>query len=178
MNLTGISDRGRIVLELLLDSLIPVPLIPEKGMMLDAGSGAGFPGIPLKICRPHQKTVLVEANSKKVSFLKQVIRLLKLDHIQVLHGRIEGHGKDLIEGGYHLVTARAMAPLDKTIQWCSPFLSSGGMLICYLGGEAREKMERHRKMIEDCSLLIHQSISYSLPHRQVNRTLVIFKKKA
>jgi len=178
MNLTGLSDRGRIIVELLMDSLIPVPLIPEKGMMLDAGSGAGFPGIPLKICRPHQKTVLIEANSKKVSFLKQVIRLLKLDDIRVVEGRIEVQGNGLVEGGYHLVTARAMAPLDKTILWCSPFLSHDGMLICYLGGNAGENIERHRKIMKDCSLLVHKSISYSLPGKRANRTLVIFKKKA
>ena len=178
INLIGLSDRRRIIVELLLDSLIPAPLIPERGVMLDAGSGAGFPGIPLKIYRPHQKTVLLEANLKKASFLKQVIRLLKLDDIQVVRGRIEGPGSDLTKGGYHLVTARAMAPLDKTILWCSPFLSPGGMLISYLGGNADMDLERHRKIMEDCSLLVHKSISYSLPGKPANRTVVIFKKRA
>ncbi len=89
INLTGLSTRERIIIELFLDSLIPAPFLPENGRMFDVGSGAGLPGVPLKIFRPHLEVHLLEANSKRVSFLKQVIRLLSLRKIEVMKGRIE-----------------------------------------------------------------------------------------
>ncbi|MFC1869573.1 16S rRNA (guanine(527)-N(7))-methyltransferase RsmG [Thermodesulfobacteriota bacterium] len=177
INLTGLSAPMRIINELFLDSLIPVPFIPEKGRMLDVGSGAGFPGIPINIYYPRLKTHLMEASSKKVSFLKQVIRLIKLDDIKVIKGRIERNGDNLHTEGYNLITARALAGLDQIITWCSPFLSPDGLLVGFLGSGAERDLEKSEHTRKELSLVVYKKIPYSLPEKQSRRTLIILKKK-
>jgi 16S rRNA (guanine527-N7)-methyltransferase len=176
INLTGLSERKRIIIELFLDSLIPAPFIPERGRMLDVGSGAGFPGIVIKIYRPHLKVCLLEASSKKISFLKQVIRLLKLADIDVVNGRIEMDEDKLHSDGYHIITARALAGLDQIITWCSPFLSTDGILIGFLGSNAGNELKKSEVSLEANSLVIDRLIPYFLPGMQSERTLAIFKK--
>ena len=178
MNLTGLSHGERMVFELFLDSLIPVPHLAETGRLLDVGSGAGFPGVPLKICKPRLKVHLLEANSKKVSFLKQVIRLLKLDETEVIRGRIEKVRDALHPDSYHLITARALAPLAQKIRWCAPFLSDGGVLVSFLGGNAKDRLEENRQVIEDHDLFIYKKIPYRLPGGKSEKTTIIFEKKA
>ena len=177
MNLTGLSHGQRMVFELFLDSLIPVPYLAETGRLLDVGTGAGFPGVPLKICRPQLKAHLLEANSRKVSFLKQVIRLLKLCETEVIRGRIEEMRDALHPNGYHLITARALAPLGQNIAWCAPLLSEGGVLVSFLGGDAEDRLKENRQVIEDHDLFIGKKIPYRLPGGKGERTTIIFQKK-
>lgn len=176
INLTGLSERKRIIIELFLDSLIPTPFIPEKGRMLDVGSGAGFPGIVIKVCRPHLKTCLMEANSRKTSFLKQVVRLLKLSDVDVVNGRIESDKDKLHPDGYHLITARALAGPDRIITWCSPFLCSGGLLITFLGSGAVDELEKCGIALETNFLVVDRLIPYSLPGMRSGRTLALLRK--
>lgn len=178
INLTGLARRERMVFELFLDSLIPSPHIAERGRLLDVGSGAGFPGVPLKICKPHLKTHLLEANSKKVNFLKQVIRLLRLKETEVIRGRIEKDGERLHPDGYQLITARALAPLSKTIGWCAPLLSPKGFLISFLGGRAESELKENRQVMEAHCLAICKKIPYTLPGKGSERMTIIFKKEA
>lgn len=176
MNLTGISKRERIVNELILDSLIPAPYLTGKGRMLDVGSGAGFPGLPIKIYNSHLETQLLEANSKKVSFLKQIIRLLKLDNIEVVKGRIERNCNNLHPSGYDFITARAVARLDKTIEWCTPFLSPDGLLVCFLGNPAWEVLKKNQQTIAEHTLTLYRIVPYFLPGKRAKRNSVILKK--
>lgn len=176
INLTGLKSSERMVIELFLDSLIPVPFLPDTGRMLDVGSGAGFPGIPLKIYRPQLMTHLLETNSKKVSFLKQVIRLLGLKEIHVIKGRIEKDGGTLHPEGYHLITARALAGLSKTVAWCSPFLRPSGLLVSFLGSHAEEDLKGCERIMEANRMVIYRKIPYILPGKRSKRNTVIFKK--
>jgi 16S rRNA (guanine527-N7)-methyltransferase len=178
MNLTGLSHRERMVFELFLDSLLPMPHLAETGRLLDVGSGAGFPGIPLKVCKPGLKAHLLEANAKKVSFLKQVIRLLKLDETEVIRGRIEKVRVGLHPDGYQLITARALAPMSQTIAWCAPLLTPGSLLVSFMGGRVEEELKENRQIIKDHYLTIYKRISYTLPGRESERTTLIFEKKA
>lgn len=177
MNLTGLSTRGRMVIELFLDSLIPAPFLPEKGRMLDVGSGAGFPGVPLKIYNPQLKIHLLETNSKKVSFLKHVIRLLRLNEIEVIKGRIEKDGSKLHPGGYQLITARALARLSQIILWCAPLLSQKGLLVCFLGRRAHDELEETRRIMEEQEVVLHRVIPYLLPGKTSKRHTVMLKKE-
>lgn len=176
INLTGLSSNNRIISELLLDSIIPAPHIPDTNKMLDVGSGAGLPAIPLKIIRPRFRIRLVESNSKRVSFLKHVIRILKLDDIYVYKGRIEHPIEGISHKGFGLITARAFASLDQTISLCSPFLSPNGFLICFLGANADEIIEKNHMIFEKHSLSIFKKISYTLPGKLKKRHDIIFKK--
>lgn len=178
MNLTGLSTRERTAIELLLDSLIPAHSLPDKGRLLDVGSGAGFPGIPIKIYSPQLKIHLMEPNSKKVSFLRHVIRLLKLDEIEVVKGRIEMDGDKLNPIGYQLITTRALANLGQTIAWCSPFLLPNGLFIVFLGSHADEDLKKSQQIMEEYHLTVNKIIPYSLPGKRSKRNTVIFKKKA
>ncbi|MGD8983345.1 MAG: 16S rRNA (guanine(527)-N(7))-methyltransferase RsmG [Desulfobacteraceae bacterium] len=178
MNLTGLSHRERMVFELFLDSIVPVPHLMETGRLLDAGSGAGFPGIPLKICKPRLNAHLLEANAKKVSFLKQVIRLLNLDETEVIRGRIEKDVDRLHPDRYHLITARALAPVGQTIAWCAPLLRPGGLLVSFMGGRIEDELKENRQVTKEHGLTIYKRIPYALPARESERTTIIFEKEA
>lgn len=178
INLTGLRHRERVVVELFLDSLVPVPYLPERGRMLDVGSGAGIPGLPLKICRSGLETDLLEPYSKKASFLKHVIRLMKLDGIKVIKDRIGKADVGLDPCGYDVVTARALADLPQIIKWCVPHLKVHGKLVGFLGHDGEEALERDRQMISEYRLETKQIISYLLPGRISGRTAVILEKAA
>lgn len=175
MNLTGLSSRSKIVIELLFDSLIPAPHIPTKEKMLDVGSGAGFPAIPLKILIPSLKMTLIEANSKKVSFLKHINRQMNLSDIEVIRGRIE-QGR-LEDRAFSLITARAIAGLGQTLSWCGPHLCEGGLMIGFLGPHAERDLTESLKVMEVQGLVLHKKITYILPTKKTERNAVIFRKE-
>ncbi|MBN2125739.1 MAG: 16S rRNA (guanine(527)-N(7))-methyltransferase RsmG [Deltaproteobacteria bacterium] len=177
IRLTGVRSREGISIELLLDSLIPSPFLPGSGRLLDVGSGAGFPGIPLKIRFPGLDTTLLEAHSKKGSFLKQVIRRLGLTGIRVIRGRIEGKGALLRLEGYDLVTVRALAGLSRSVTWCAPHVRPEGLLVCFLGSKGREVLRESRGVIRDAGLEVERVIPYVLPGREAARCGVVFRKR-
>lgn len=177
INLTGIAERGRMISELFLDSCIPVPYLPVTGRMLDVGSGAGFPAIVIKVLLPDIKLILVEANSKKTSFLKQIIRLLRLDDIEVINGRIERIGDRLRPNGFDIISARALADIKQIINWCSPLLSKEGMLVYFSGSKVDEYLKDCEYLMKDQNLTLAQSIPYILPGRRDYRNIVILKKE-
>lgn len=178
MNLTGLATRERMVIELFLDSLIPAPYVPEEGRVLDVGSGAGFPGLPLKIYRPKFDLYLLEAKSKKVSFLKHVIRLLGLSSAVIIKGRIEKDVENLHPDGYTIITARAVAPLFQTLAWCPPFLSRDGLLVCFLGSRVQQALDESRQIMERQGIKLHKRIPYFLPGKKAERNVLIFRKEA
>jgi 16S rRNA (guanine527-N7)-methyltransferase len=176
MNLTGLKNPGRIVIELFLDSLIPAPMIPREGSLLDAGSGAGFPGLPLKILYPELDVHLLESREKRVSFLRQVIRLMGLTGIDVIQGRIEKDVPVFPMDCYQSITARAFAPFPQTLRWCSPLLCVGGMMICYLGEHGPEMLAESGPLVQAEMLEVLHIVSYSLPEKRGKRHAVILRK--
>jgi len=176
INLTGISSRRGIVLELFLESIIPAPLLPAGGTVLDIGTGAGFPGLPLKICRPDLRVVLVESRQKKVNFLRHVIRLLGLRDIKVVHGRVERRGSAKTLGGYQVVTARGVADLGKTIELAAPHLLEEGVLLSFQGQRIDGLIGRCEEVMERYGLILYQKIPYVLPEKGSKRHILIFKK--
>ena len=176
MNLTGLLTRESIIEELLLDSLLPILFLPKNGTLLDVGSGAGFPAIPLKICMTGLDMHLMEANSKKVSFLKQVIRLTKLAGIEVMQGRVEWDSHLLRSEGYHVVTARAVADLPKTISWCAPHLKPGGLMVCFLGRRVKEALIKVSDLLGEYHLYVSEQKAYTLPGKDSQRTLTMMQR--
>ena len=176
INLTGLTSRDKIIKELLLDSLIPSPFLPEKGHLLDVGSGGGFPGIPLKITQKETSFHLIEAKSKKVNFLKQVIRLLGLQGIEVIRGRIEEDKGVLRPEGYNIITARALAHLPQVLTWCAPFLIPGGMFVNFQGSRFERALKESSYIMKREQLFLYKSISYTLPEKDFPRHVLLFKK--
>ena len=174
MNLIGLTDPKRIVSELFVDSLIPVPFLPLQGKMLDVGSGAGIPGLPIKILRPDMETHLLEPNRKKNSFLKHIIRLLKTEKIQVIKGRIEKDGGRLLTRDYDLVTVRALTDLATAIGWYSPYLKPGGLAVHFLGADIKPLLQQALIRIDHNAFTISRIIDYQLPGKKNKRHIVIF----
>lgn len=177
VNLTGLSSRERIIGELLVDSLFPSPFLPEEGRLLDVGSGAGFPGIPLKIHKMGLKVHLIEANSRKTSFLKHVIRITKLREIEVIRGRVERNGNNLHPKGYHIITARALSHLPQSLSWCTPLLRPEGLIVNFQGSQFRKVLKESSDVITAHGLFLHKSVPYKLPGKDSQRQLLIFKKQ-
>lgn len=178
INLTGLRHRERVVVELVLDSLMPVPYLPQRGTLLDVGSGAGIPGVPIKICRQGLEANLLEPYAKKVSFLKHVIRLMQLDGMAVIRSRMEKDNTRLDPNGYDVITARALAELPQIIKWCADHLKVHGKLVGFLGRNGEEALKRDRQMMHEYRLEPTQIIRYLLPGRSSERTAVILEKMA
>lgn len=132
-NLTAIHDFSETVEKHFIDSIYPFAkgMLPAEGNLLDLGSGAGFPGIPLKIMFPAMEITLLDSLEKRVAFLNHVIKELKLDNIQALHGRAEDMARGELRESFSLVTARAVAPLSVLLEYGIPFLKSGGVMAAY-----------------------------------------------
>jgi 16S rRNA (guanine527-N7)-methyltransferase len=177
MNLTGIAEPERMIIDLFLDSLIAVPHIPPSGRMLDVGSGAGFPAVVIKLLIPDLRLSLVEANSKKVSFLKQVARLLKLDGIEVINGRIELIKDNLHPDGFDVISSRALADLNRIINWCASLLAAGGRLVYFSGSRVDEVLENSKYVMSDNNLTVDHLVPYHLPGMKENRSIVILRKE-
>ena len=178
MNLTGLSSTERIMDELVADSLMPLPYLPETGICLDVGSGAGFPAIPLKICRPAMKFFLMEPNFKKGSFLKQIIRLCELKGIEVIRERIESPSRPFPFERCHLITSRAMAPLPKLVKWCAPYLAEEGLMVAFLGKRFEDILGECGPLLKEAGLFVFDSTFYALKGRKSKRKVLILKKAA
>lgn len=175
INLIGISETDRIINELILDSIIAIPFVPEKGRMIDLGSGAGFPGIVIKIFHPSLEITLIDSNRKKISFLKQIIRELNLIDINVLNTRVENVREQFIKS-FDIVTSRAMTDLSNIIELCYDFLTDKGIIIGFLGGNTREELKKSHTAMLTYSLALDNSVDYELPGKKNKRTIVILKK--
>jgi 16S rRNA (guanine527-N7)-methyltransferase len=175
INLIGISETDRIINELILDSIIAVPFVPEKGRVIDLGSGAGLPGIVIKILHPSLEITLIESNRKKISFLKQIIRELNLININVLNTRVENAREQFIKS-CDIITSRAMTGLSNIIELCYDFLTDKGIIIGFLGSNALEELKKSHTAMVTYSLAIDNSVDYELPGKKNKRTIVILKK--
>ena len=176
-NLTGLASRQSIINELLIDSMMPTSFMPGNGNLLDIGSGAGFPAIPIKICKPGLHCQLMEPNSKKISFLKQVIRLADLEKVAVIKGRIGEEEGLLHPEGYNVITSRGLAPLPQFLTWGAPHLTPGGLIVAFLGSQSKEALKKSADVIRKHNLFLFKSISYSLSGKSSERNLLILKRR-
>jgi 16S rRNA (guanine527-N7)-methyltransferase len=177
VNLTGIAKKREMIIKLLLDPLVALPYLPSSGTLLDVGSGAGIPGLPLKIARPSYEVHLLEARAKKVSFLKYMTRKIGLTGIKAFQGRAEkSHDLPALFPGYDIVTARALAPLTKTIDICYPLIRPGGLLVAFKGSGIHRELPNSQAAIDDLGLGIETKAAYRLPEALGKRYLLILKR--
>lgn len=148
-NLTAIVDRNEVLEKHLLDSLTLLPFARSAERLLDIGSGAGFPSLPIKIVCPDLEVVSVDSVGKKIDFQRHVVRALGVQGFRAVHGRIE----DLLEDescclGFDLVTARALCSLQELVVLAEPFLLPGGHLVAMKGPEGEEEFRAQREQLE------------------------------
>ena len=174
MNLTALREERSIIVRHFLDSLTLVRHLPRGTSLLDIGSGAGFPGVPLKIARPDLQVVLLEASRKKTYFHKQVIRSLNLWGIRSVWGRSDqGEIKTILGNRFDVVVSRALSPLDAFVKEAIHFVQTGGMIIAMRGRD--DSVPIHPGSL---GLTLYQKVSIDLPFDRVRRNLLFFRKSA
>jgi len=175
-NLTAITDRNEVLEKHLVDSLTLLPFARQARRLLDIGSGAGFPALPLKIACPELAVVSVDAVGKKIDFQRHIVRAFGLQGFTALHGRVEQfHEQADYRDGFDLVTARALCALADLMPLAEPFLKSGGRLVAMKGPEGHRELaaQRERLQLEGWSVSLH---SLRLPHSGAERCLIEFRR--
>ncbi|MCI9246729.1 MAG: 16S rRNA (guanine(527)-N(7))-methyltransferase RsmG [Clostridia bacterium] len=176
MNLTAITEPQEILTKHFIDSISVVPYIKEGDKILDIGTGAGFPGIPLKIVLPQNSFTLLDSLNKRIHFLQEVVEQLKLENIEAVHGRAEEFCKEDRREGYHIVVSRAVAKLNVLLEYMLPFTKVGGKCICMKALEIEEELEDAKKAIEILGGTIEKVEEITLEDTDITRKLVIVKK--
>jgi 16S rRNA (guanine527-N7)-methyltransferase len=143
--LIGPREVDRLWERHLINSALLAELLPVGASILDVGSGAGLPGIPLAICRPDLRATLLDPMLRRTAFLTEVVADLDLgERVGVIRGRAEEPQVREQVGSVSWLTARAVAPLDRLVEWCLPMLAPGGMLIALKGAGAQDEVAKHR----------------------------------
>lgn len=178
INLTAITDPEDIVIKHFLDSLSIAHLIPDKARtLIDVGTGAGFPGIPLKIINEHLRVTLLDSLDKRVKFLDEVCNSLALKGIVSVHGRAEDFGiNKKYREQFDVVTARAVANLSVLLEYCLPFVKIGGLFIAMKGPDAVEEIKESQKALDILGGEIDEVKSFNLPRNDNERCVIIIKK--
>ena len=141
MNLTAITEFEEVLCKHFIDSLMICRLEEPKGSLIDMGTGAGFPGIPLKIVYPDLHVVLVDSLNKRISFLQDVIQKLGLEHIKAVHGRAEELAKKKeYREQFDYCVSRAVANLSSLSEYCLPFVKIGGSFISYKSAKVQDEL--------------------------------------
>ncbi|OXX83957.1 16S rRNA (guanine(527)-N(7))-methyltransferase RsmG [Paraclostridium benzoelyticum] len=179
MNLTGIEEEKEVYIKHFLDSVAAAKkgYIKDGMSIIDVGTGAGFPGLPLRICLENSKVTLLDSLNKRINFLSEVCTSINVDDIELIHGRAEDFGKDeKYREQYDIATARAVAGLPILMEFCVPFIKVGGYFVCLKGPNADTELEESRKAMEVLGLEFVEKIDVELPEIELKHNIVVFKK--
>jgi len=177
MNLTAITEPKEILIKHFIDSMSISPYIEENTKVLDVGTGAGFPGIPLKIVLSQNDFTLLDSLNKRINFLNEVIRNLKLEKIETVHGRAEEFCKIAKRReGYDIVTSRAVAKLNTLLEYMLPFVKIGGKCICMKSLEIEEELNNANRAIEILGGEVEKVETITLENTDITRKILIIKK--
>lgn len=174
-NLTAITEPKEIILKHFVDSLAISKYIKGK-KILDIGTGAGFPGIPLKIYKPELEVVLLDSLNKRINFLNNIIQNLELNNIEAIHGRAEEFGRKIeYREQFDIVASRAVANMEALSEFMLPFVKKNGFAICMKGQIDEELAQSHQK-ISNLGGKVIKVDNYILPLTDMERSVVIIEK--
>ena len=160
-----------------MDSLTILKYIKDGEKIVDVGTGAGFPGLPVKIAREDIEVTLVDSLNKRILFLQDVIEKLKLQNIKTLHFRAEEFGQNKkYRESFDIATSRAVANLSTLVEYLLPLVKVGGICICMKGSEIAEELENSKKAINVLGGEIELVEEFALPESDIKRNIVIIKK--
>lgn len=177
INLTAITEPREVLTKHFIDSLSIVPYIEEGAKVLDVGTGAGFPGIPLKIVLPQNHLTLLDSLNKRINFLNEVITSLKLEGIEAVHGRAEEFCRIAERReSYDIVISRAVAKLNVLLEYMLPFVKLGGKCICMKSLEIDEELEEAKRAIDVLGGELEAIKTIALENTDITRKIIIIKK--
>lgn len=177
MNLTGITEPKEIILKHFIDSLTISKYIANNKRVIDIGTGAGFPGIPLKIQNSTLEMCLLDSLNKRINFLKEFTKIINLTKIQSIHGRAEEYGKNKeYREFFDVAVSRAVAPLNVLLEYMLPFVKLNGKCICMKGNITDEELNDSKNAIKILGGEIERIEKFTLSNTDNNRTIILVKK--
>jgi 16S rRNA (guanine527-N7)-methyltransferase len=179
MNLTGITERDQVYTKHFYDSISLAFYLnlQEAGSLADIGSGAGFPGIPLKICFPHIKLTIVDSLSKRITFLQHICDTLKLEGVQLIHGRAEDIARQPSHrDAYDIVTARAVARMTLLNEFCLPFVRKDGVFAAMKGSDPAEELNEAKYSLKELRGRLNKVEPFKLPVEESARHIILISK--
>ncbi len=179
MNLTAITDFDEVIKKHFVDSLSLVKAydLTSPVSLIDIGTGAGFPGIPLKIVFPDLEITLLDSLNKRVDFLQSVIASLDLKGIDAFHGRAEDFARqEKFREKFDLCVSRAVANLSVLCEYCLPYVKIGGKFISYKSEKIMEELKTAEHAVDVLGGRVKEQISFTLPDSDINRNLIVIEK--
>lgn len=178
INLTAITEPKEIIIKHFVDSLTISKNIKAGAQVIDVGTGAGFPGIPLKIYRDDIEIVLLDSLNKRINFLNDVIEKISLTKISTVHGRAEelGHNKKYREE-FDVSTSRAVANMAILSEYLIPFVKINGIVIMMKGSEVKQEIEESKKAINILGGSVTNTEEFNLPNTEIKRNIILIKKE-
>lgn len=175
-NLTTLTEPQDFIYKHILDSLYPAKFL-APGTLVDVGSGAGFPGLPLKMLQPMLMLTMLEASAKKVAFLEHCSRELAVE-AEIIHGRAEEFGRTSARESFDFATVRAVGPLAIICEYCLPLLKKGGVLIAFKGPGGEAELGTAKVAIDSLGGSIQEILNYKLPMGDQRSLIMIEKVRA
>ena len=174
-NLTAITEAEQVIVKHFLDSVLPIKEFSKNAWLIDVGSGAGFPGLPIKIMRPDLHIVLLDSLQKRVNFLNECISLLKLDNIEAVHFRAEDYVK-LKREKFDYAVSRAVAQTDTLVEYLLPYIKVGGKACLYKSHKIEEELPQAKVAIKTLGGEFDKTLSFNLQESESERNIAFIKK--
>lgn len=179
MNLTSITEEDEVILKHFYDSMSIIKYYDFHDQMnvIDVGTGAGFPGIPLAILLPNVQFTLMDSLNKRITFLKEVVKKCGLKNVECIHSRAEELAKDgEYRENYDVCVSRAVANLSVLLEYCIPFIKKGGKFISYKSISSEEELTDSKNAQNKLCCKLKENISFELPDTDIKRNFLIFEK--
>ncbi|WXR62810.1 16S rRNA (guanine(527)-N(7))-methyltransferase RsmG [Peptostreptococcaceae bacterium AGR-M142] len=179
INLTTITEENEVYIKHFLDSIscLLSDKIEENAKVIDVGTGAGFPGLPIKMIRKDIKLTLLDSLNKRINFLKEVCDNIGIDDVEFIHSRAEDGGKNPeYRQQFDVVVSRAVANLTVLLEYTTPFLKVGGYMVCLKGPSLDEELKDAKKALEVLNMEFVEDKEFQIPFDDRTKRLLILKK--